>query len=1319
MPYLKTVIYLPGRLLLFLSRFLSCRMKRGLLRVCFFLFYCLWVFQLFATEVKVYNVSETHGLNLREATSVCSDNDGFIWASSKTGIVRLKYNGYDIYKLPLESPNVVWSKLVFDKGRLYAYTNNGQVFKYNTIMNRFDLLVNIPKVIKRDFYGITNVLVGKDNSLWIATLVGLFKYDGSLSEIYPEAASVLNITYKNNEELIFVTPRILGVLNTRSGRVSISHHFPASFQVEATKLFFDQSSDKLWIGTFSGGLYFYNFLNKSFYATRVPSFPRQPVLAITPNTDSTCLVGIDGGGVWELSKNGDRVLSVLKEDIDNSNSLQGNGVYDIYKDGENRVWICTFTGGLSYYDAQNQGIHQVRHQVGNRNSLVNNSINRILEDKNGKLWFATNNGLSSWEPKTNRWKNYLQNNEMGRAVAFLSLCEDNNGRIWAGTYSSGVYVIDAVSGKELHHYFKRSNSDNPANNFVFDIFKDNEGDIWVGGLGNIFCYSEREQQFRTYSYEAMYAFAQMNANEMLLATTNALVILNKKTGVTKKYLEGHLFQDIVVKGDEIYLMTTGDGLLSYNVKSKKTERVTVANGLPSDYINSAWLLGGSIWLGTENGICKFNPENKSVTTLSNVPLLSNIAFNRKAVTVLKDGNIVFGSNKGAFIFSPDSIFPVKSKARIFVNDIVVSGNSIRNFKDSFLKVPIQDIRDIRLNFDQNNFTANLIPLGSAISGAKFSWKLEGFDKDWSQPSGNDLLTYTNLPPGNFELKLRLYNGSLSEIIAEHSIIFIITPPFWKTWWFSLLVLLCILAGIYFSLRTYINRLKHQHAEDKLRFFTNTAHDIRNSLTLVKGPIEELGRESKLSSNGVEYLSMAKEQVAKLSMVASQLLDFQKVDIGKEVLALKMTDIVKLIAQRVYMFQSLAEAKHNTIIFRKSTEEYCTAVDERMMEKVIDNLLSNSIKYSKNDTCIEIVFNATPEQWNLSVSDKGIGINKAAQKKLFKEFYRSENAVNSKIVGSGIGLLLAKSYVDMHDGQISFVSEEGAGSTFTIKIPFRIVDTVYNGAAEEYSQEKVKDKKAVREPQAGKADEEKVLRVLVVEDNEQLRRFIKMSLKNEFEIMEAENGEEAWSIIKKQLPDLVISDIMMENMNGHELCKIMKSTYETSHIPIILLTALSEKEDQLYGLGLGADDYLSKPFDISLLIQRIKTIIKNRKIVRDKALRMIDRRGESKILENEHNDLFVKNALEIVYNNLDNPDFGKDHFAKAMLVSPSLLYKKIKALTDQSPSEFIKAVRLNHALELLKEGKYTVLEISEKCGFSTVAYFSSSFKKSFGVSPSDI
>ncbi|GAB3429519.1 hybrid sensor histidine kinase/response regulator transcription factor [Niabella aquatica] len=1295
-------------------------MKWGLLRACFVFYFILSaVFQLLSAEVKIYNVSETHGLNLREAASVCSDDEGFIWASSKTGIVRLKHNSYDIYRLPLESPNIIWTKLVFDDSRLYAYTNNGQIFKYNTIMNRFDLLVNIPKTINQDFYGITNVLVGKNNSLWIATFTGLFRYNGKLSKVYPEAASVFNITYKNSNELIFVTPRILGTLDIRSHKVNVLHHFPASFQVEASKLFFDPSSNKLWMGTFSSGLYFYNFSARSFYSIPVPSFPKQPILAITPNTDSTCLVGIDGGGVWELSKNGDKVLSVLKEDIDNPNSLQGNGVYDIYKDAENRVWICTFTGGLSYYDVQNRGIEQIRHQAGNKNSLVNNSINRVLEDKNGKLWFATNNGLSSWEPQTNRWKTYLQNNETGRAVAFLSLCEDNNGHIWAGTYSSGVYVIDAASGRELNHYFKKSNSDAPANNFVFDIFKDSEGDIWIGGLGEIFCYVEKEQKFRTYSYQAMFAFAQINANELLLATSDALVILNKKTGTNQKHLEGHLFQDIVVKGDKIYLMTIGDGLLSYNLKSKKTDQFTVANGLPSDYINSGCLSEGYIWLGTENGICKFNPANKSVTTLSGIPALSNIAFNRKAITVLKDGNIVFGSNKGAFIFSPDSIFPVKSKARIFVNDITVSGISIRNFKDSFLKVPIQDIRNIKLNFDQNNFTVDLIPLGSAISGSKFSWKLEGFDKDWSQPTGNNLLTYTNLPSGFFELKLRLYNSSLSEIIAEHSILFTITPPFWRTWWFLLLVVLCVLSGIYFSLSTYINRLKHQHAEDKLKFFTNTAHDIRNSLTLVKGPIDELSRENELSSNGIEYLSMAKEQVNRLSMVATQLLDFQKVDIGREVIALKMTDIVKLISQRVYMFQSLADAKSNKIIFKNNIAEYCTAVDESMIEKVIDNLLSNAIKYSTNNTSIDVIFNATSQQWSLSVSDVGIGINKLAQKKLFKEFYRSENAINSRIVGSGIGLLLAKSYVGMHDGKISFVSEEGAGSTFTIEIPFKTVGNVYKEVKQEYLLEKVKDKQVTGKVRAGKTDTEKALRVLVVEDNEHLRRFIKMSLENEFEIIEAENGEEAWKIIKKQLPDLVISDIMMENMDGHELCKTMKATYETSHIPIILLTALSEKQDELYGLGLGADDYLSKPFDISLLIQRIKTIIINRKIVRDKALRMINRTDESKILENEHNDLFVKKALEMVYNNLDNLDFGKDEFAKAMLVSPSLLYKKIKALTDQSPSEFIKAARLNHALELLKGRRHTVLEISEKCGFSTVAYFSSSFKKNFGVSPSDI
>ncbi|GAB3027861.1 response regulator [Niabella terrae] len=1274
---------------------------------------------LFSKEIKVYNVSETHGLNLREAASVCSDDEGFIWASSKTGIVRINNAGYDLYRLPLESPNIIWSKLVNEKGRLYAYTNNGQIFRYNTILNRFDILVNIPKAINGSFYGITNVLVGNDNTLWIGTLTGLYKYDGKLSEVYPEAARILNLTYKNNNELIFVTPKVLGIFNIQTNKVTICYRFPASFDAEASKIWFDPGSNKLWIGTFSSGLYFYNFTSHCFYSSSILTFPRQPILAITPNTDSSVLVGVDGSGVWELSRAGDRVLGVLRENVDDPNSLHGNGVYDIYKDREGKVWICTFTGGLSYYEDKNQVVQQVRHQIGNENSLVNNSINRILEDSQGKLWFATNNGLSSWNPKLNIWRNYLQRNGDCPAIPFLALCEDNNGNIWAGTYSSGVYVIASATGKVLNHYFGKGNAGTPANNFVFDIFKDKDGDIWVGGLGEIFCYRVTEGKFRSYDYQAMYAFAQVNADEILLATSNALVVLNKQTGSTKKYLEGHLFQSLVVTGHKIFLMTTGDGILCFDTKSRKTEQITTANGLPSDYINSAFLRKGAIWVGTENGICMYNPEAKSVVTLTNIPVLNNIAVNRNAVTMLRDGRMAFGSNKGGFIFNPENAFPVKSDAKIFVNDIQVSGSSIRNSGEGSLKLPIQNIRNLKLNFDQNNFTIDVIPLGSAVAGAKFSWKLEGLDKDWSQPTSNRILTYTNLPSGVFELKLRLYNSSLSEILATHSISFKITPPFWRTWWFLLASVLCFAAGVYLALRTYINKLKHLHAEDKIRFFTNTAHDIRNSLTLVKGPIEELSREKSLSFHGTEYLSMAREQVAKLSMVASQLLDFQKVDVEKEVLVLQLADVVKLIAQRVHMFRSLAKTNQIEIIFTSAPDAYFTAVDVNMIEKVIDNLLSNAIKYSKNHTRIEVDFAATPQQWILTVRDKGIGINTTDQKKLFKEFYRGENAINSKIVGSGIGLLLTQSYVHMHDGDISFMSQEGAGASFTISIPSKKADQHHSRNGERILQAAFEEVLTDMPPTPSKSDAERSLRILIVEDNEQLRRFIQMSLEHEFIILEAGTGAQAWEIIKKQLPDLVVSDIMMQNMDGFELCKSIKSNFETSHIPIILLTALSEKKDQLFGLGLGADDYLSKPFDISLLIQKIKTILQNRKIIREKALRIIDRTTDNRILENDHNDQFVKQALEIIHQNLDNPDFGKDDFAKAMLVSPSLLYKKVKALTDQSPTEFIKSIRLNHALGLLQEGACSVQEISEKCGFSTVAYFSTSFKKNFGKSPSEV
>ena len=521
---------------------------------------------------------------------------------------------------------------------------------------------------------------------------------------------------------------------------------------------------------------------------------------------------------------------------------------------------------------------------------------------------------------------------------------------------------------------------------------------------------------------------------------------------------------------------------------------------------------------------------------------------------------------------------------------------------------------------------------------------------------------------------------------------------------------------------FINKLKQKHTEEKVRFFANTAHEIRTSLTLIKAPVEELNKEKNLTESGKYYLNLAIEQARQLTSVVTQLMDFQKVDIGREQILLSMTDMIKFIKTRKVMLDSFAKSKNIELVFVSDRESCITAVDESKMEKIIDNLISNSIKYSPNNSQININFRCDDKKWVFQVKDNGIGISRKAQRQLFKEFYRGDNAINSKVVGSGIGLLLVKNYVTMHEGSISCTSQENAGSTFQVVVPLKMV------AGESETKNVVPDTQKTNVPVFGvpqfndaehHISDLKEMKILVVEDNNDLLKFMHHTLSNDFKVFTAIDGVKAWEFVSKQIPDLVVSDIMMPEMDGFELCKIMKSTYETSHIPIVLLTALSEKTNQLHGLGLGADDYLTKPFDINLLVQRIKSIIRNREVVREKALRLIDRDNTIPLLANEINDKFVKKLINVACTNMANAGFDKDEFASAMNVSSSLLYKKVKSLTGQSPTDLIKTIRLRHASELLQSRKYTVTEISEMCGFGSVGYFSTVFKNFFGKPPTEM
>ena len=1280
------------------------------------------IFSLNALAVKFYSINSLLGTSYRVTASICKDDNGFIWASSKTGIIRLSDTDYRIYQLAYETAGAIFVKLIYKHSRLIAYTNNGQIFLYDPVYDRFDLLIDLRKTINNEKFDVYNVLIDQSGDYWIALNNGVYKYHlGKLTLIDEVLQERYSIAWLDEQHLVITKPTGIWSLDiqTLENKCLYENRSISSFLVAS--LFLDKTQNKLWIGTLSNGLFCFNLRSATLDHIHQSSIPKQPILVINENSESTILVGIDGQGVWELNKKDNQVLNIYKENDDDPYSLRGNGVYDIFYDRGKRVWICSYTGGVSFYELASPLVNQIVHHTNDANSLVNNDVNGILEDHDGKIWFATNNGISCWNVALDKWKNFYFN-KLEQAQVFLTLCEDDKGRIWAGSYSSGIYVLDGKTGRELAHYSRDEKDLASVSNYIFDILKDSQGDLWIGGVnGKFICYQPKADKFRTYTNESISSFAELSPNQILLGCSYNVKLLNKQTGDIKNLLSGYVVQDILVLNEEVWVCTSGEGLLKYNYKDGTLIKYTTKEGLPSNFINSIAFADNSLWVGTESGLCRIKPKDKTSFTFSSIFPLSGTSYNKGALYRLRDGQLAWGTNNGAIFFAPQSVREISSKGKIFFQDLTISGRSIRELPSFKLKTPVDSLQTIYLKYSQNTISLEMISIGMP-TGSKFSWKLEGFDKDWISPSGNRIITYANIPSGEFELKIKLYDNSLLNVVAERSLAIKLVPPFWRTGWFWVLVIIVVSGIIFLYLLYYINRLKQEHTEEKVRFFTNTAHDIRTSLTLIKAPVEELNKEKNLTEPGKYYLNLAIEQARQLTSVVTQLMDFQKVDVGKEHLMLSTTDIVQLISNRRIMLASYAKSKNIEIVFVPDREIYMTAVDEPKMEKIIDNLISNAIKYSQDNSQIQIDLRCDDKKWTLQVKDNGIGISKKAQKQLFKEFYRGDNAINSKVVGSGIGLLLVKNYVMMHRGSISCSSQENIGSTFQVNIPFKSVSGMSMATNSFTDIPAVSSHVLDDSQQTGyEADIQtsKEMKVLIVEDNDDLLKFMKTALSNDFKVFTAVDGEKAWAFISNQIPDLVVSDIMMPKMDGFELCKIMKSTYETSHIPIVLLTALSENSDQLHGLGLGADDYLTKPFDMNLLIQRIKSIIRNREVVKGKALKLIKGDSSEHILKNELNDKFVKRMMEVSMSNVANTEFDKEEFASAMNVSSSLLYKKIKSLTDQSPTEFIKTVRLNHAVELLQSGKYTVTEVSELCGFASLTYFGIVFRKQFGKSPSEI
>lgn len=610
------------------------------------------------------------------------------------------------------------------------------------------------------------------------------------------------------------------------------------------------------------------------------------------------------------------------------------------------------------------------------------------------------------------------------------------------------------------------------------------------------------------------------------------------------------------------------------------------------------------------------------------------------------------------------------------------------------------------------------------SNILYSWKLEGFYDQWSRPGNENIIRFTNLSPGEYTLHIRAVSNEDKRIVLEERTMKIsIAQPIWLSFW-AILVYAIVLAVIaIITLRIIILRKQRKVSDEKIHFFINTAHDIRTPLTLIKAPLEEIREREALTKDGISNMNTALRNVNALLRLTTNLINFERADVYSSELYISEYELNTYLTETFNAFRPYASVKHINFTYESNFRYLNVWIDKEKMDSILKNIISNALKYTPENGSVHIYASETNDSWNVEVNDTGIGIPANEQKKLFKIHFRGSNAINSKVTGSGIGLMLVWKLVHLHKGKINLSSVEHQGSS--IKVSFPKDSKHFHKAhlatrTRELSTEQVPHvSPAEIYEKAKKQHDQNLQRLLIVEDNDELRNYLTHTLSDNYTIQTCSNGKEALTIVKEYMPELIISDIMMPEMRGDELCAAIKNDIETSHIPIILLTALNDEKNILEGLKIGADEYIVKPFNIGILKATIANLLTNRALLKSKYANL-EVSEEEEVSPNCATDLdwkFIATVKKSVEENIDNPAFNVDVLCNLLNMSRTSFYNKLKALTDQAPADYIRLIRLKRAAALLKTGQHSVTEISELTGFNDVKYFREVFKKHFKVSPS--
>ncbi len=1316
-----------------------------------------------------------NGLSQNAVMAIAQDKRGFLWHGTRYGLNRYDGTHFKVYKNSPNnnnsiSDNLINALLVDDEGILWVGTSNG-LNKYNAEKDEFERIVANPS----DKGSLNNSSINciyqdSKKHIWIGTKNGLNllidkkgnRFQSTFGTKQDPIGNYIRIIFESYDGNLWVgTSTELIEMSAAKGTYqyrSFRHDEKdaASLSADYVTSIVEDSKHNLWVGTLHDGINLYNKASNSFTRFYQNTSSSSPIIH---NNIRKMMLDKDGK-IWIGTQDGLSIFDPItkqsisyQHDPEVGTSLTNNSIHSIFQDVHGTIWIGTYHGGINmaYSYTTPFTIYQNKRLP---SSLSSNIVSSIVEDGSHNLWIGTEGGgLNYFNRSDGKFTSYKYNPNDSSSISsnlIKIVYKDKVGNIWIGTsYSGGLNLLDPSTKKFRHFSVERSSKETVSFDEVVALLEDSKGNMWVGSQSGLTQLKKRNGQFETHTslvtwenklhrknINVLFEDSQKNlwigtsAGLHLLRNNSDSVITYLKNDASSSNLQSDFINCMIEdsKG-RIWIGTYYGGISLYNAATNNFTTFTDKEGLPNN--NVMGILedaANNLWLSTDNGLSKFNLLDKSFKNYTTSDGLAGNKFNNNSFFKDSKGEMFFGGNNGLTAFVPNKIGTNKYVAPLVFTGLKLFGNEVGiNQEDQLLAQDINSTKEIVFKHDQNIFTIDFALL-NYIKPEKnrYAYKLEGFDKNWNYVSTTSA-TYNNLPAGNYTFLVKAANNDGVWTAAPTSIQIKILPPLWKTWWAYCIYIIAIAAIVFFFLRFLwmreLFKREHELQQFKLNFFTNISHEIRTHLTLISGPVEKLLASIKEEGFARKQLQHVKSNADRLLNLVSELMDFRKAETNNLPLHVTQENIVPFLEEIHSAFHEMAVARNIRIPFIAINKNIEVYFDKRQMEKVVFNLLTNAFKFTPDGGNISIEVLDRKNEVSIKIMDDGKGIAPENLKRLFANFFQV-NDDQSNNTGYGIGLALSKSIVELHKGELTvesdLASEKGNGhTTFTV--------TLLKGKehfnAEQLLGEGKETASFVEHATAIMVDgtdmEEAIKKpvVLLVEDNDELRAFINESLSNQYTIVESINGLAGMETALEHIPDLIISDVMMPEMDGLTMAKKLRTDERSNHIPIILLTAKASSENQLEGLETGAEAYITKPFSIKVLELHARNLIASRVAMRQKFSRQV-------MLEPRHTPIntveedFLNKVMLIIDEHMDDPEFGVAMLSTKVAMSQPILYKKLKALTDMSVNDFIKSIRLKKAAYLLQQKQMTVYEIAYAVGYNDRKYFSQEFKKQFGKTPSD-